>query len=178
MLLSEKKTNSLCSVLSTERFETPPESTSTCVLAFIPGTSFVAWSACGSGSTTCGHMMWPWPTTWRQAACQGRTYFCIWTKTKLFIAVCKSPQSLCGWKTGRISLCGCQFKPVKQTGSTALGIGKTDLLSEWFKSLYSNLPECSSMWRKYWSRSEQYQNINMLRSTRENFSQGGCTKGF
>lgn len=86
-----KKKKSFCSVLSTERFGTPPESTSTCVLAFIPGTSCAAWSACGSGSTTCGHMTWRWPTTWRQAACQGRPYFLLLNENKTFYCSLQIP---------------------------------------------------------------------------------------
>lgn len=56
----------------------------------------------------------------RRRARVGRT-FCSWTKTKLFIAVCKSLQSLCGWKAGRISLRGCQFKPVKTDRKRCFG---------------------------------------------------------
>ena len=54
------------------KWGTPPEWTSTCAWECILGTCCAAWSGCRSGSTTCGHMTSPWPTTWKLEGSLGK----------------------------------------------------------------------------------------------------------
>lgn len=57
---------------SSGKWGTPPEWISTCAWECILAMSSAGWLVCRSGSMMCGHMMLPWPITWKPEGFLGK----------------------------------------------------------------------------------------------------------